>query len=122
MTKVRTRGEPKHGTATEYASYGCRCKPCREAHLRAYKTSRDRARERFHNGEIEVKHGTNNTYLYYNCRCDECKAAHTATYNAQEAKKRAKREAEAEKNGTPLSKRGRKPKVAGAGVVAATVA
>lgn len=89
--KVRKPGTTaKHGTATEYASYGCRCVPCRAAHLAAYKSSREKARARFHAGELVIKHGTNNAYLYYGCRCDECKAAHTKSYAIMEAKRRAK--------------------------------
>lgn len=83
---------------------------CKAAHLVAYKSSREKARQRFHAGEITIKHGTNNAYCYYNCRCDECRAAHTKSYAVMEARKKAR--AKSKKAATKSKSAATKSKVA----------
>lgn len=63
--KVR---QPRHGTATEYNHFGCRCVACI-----SYNSERSRRNkeDRLLRPE-DTPHGTTTGYWNWNCRCDEC--------------------------------------------------
>lgn len=59
----------KHGSASTYVNYGCRCDDCKEG-------ARQKIRER--KAAItpdDPRHGTAGFYTNHGCRCDECREA-----------------------------------------------
>jgi len=68
----------KHGRASTYTNWGCRCQPCTEAQTSTFEATR---RERFKrrqlvNGRLvatgNVQHGLATTYVNWGCRCPDC--------------------------------------------------
>jgi hypothetical protein len=72
------REPPKHGTATGYCNYQCRCQPCTTAWTQYTIAYRAKRRELIARGlmSIEGKHGKDSTYTNYGCRCNDCREAH----------------------------------------------
>lgn len=68
--------DPRHGKATSYTNYGCRCDACREAQTKDMAQHRTRMRAA---GlpEGDPRHGTSNGYANYGCRCETCRAGHS---------------------------------------------
>lgn len=76
-------GEVKHGTATGYQYWGCRCAECTRS-----ATERTRAYLKSRTPEMAKTHGTASTYVNYHCRCDLCKAAASLAAQARKARQK----------------------------------
>ena len=59
----------KHGSASTYVNYGCRCDDCKE---KMRQTVRDRKAAITPD---DPRHGTAGFYSNHGCRCDECREA-----------------------------------------------
>lgn len=68
IKKVR---QPRHGTATEYMHFGCRCQPCYEANAARMKQEALNRKAR----QNEAPHGTESGYVNWGCRCEKCTLA-----------------------------------------------
>ena len=66
LKKGRT---PRHGTATEYGHFGCRCDECIEANRIRCGQVKASMRERVE----DAPHGTQSGYWNWECRCDACR-------------------------------------------------
>lgn len=78
--------EWKHGTASGYTYYGCRCGECREGHrLRMARRKAERL-----SGPVLGKHGLRSTYSNWGCRCEPCTKAHSEACVAYARERRAR--------------------------------
>jgi hypothetical protein len=78
----------RHGTATGYRYYGCRCDRCRAANTATQRNLRERMNAVLDQrlAEGRVHHGEAGTYFTYGCRCDLCRAAAARQRAAQRAR------------------------------------
>jgi len=78
VAKVHSRPIPEHvhGSVNGYGNYGCRCRPCTDAHVAKCKVYRPIWLKRVQSKPPpEHVHGTYNGYNAYGCRCDACRGA-----------------------------------------------
>ena len=75
---LRGVSDPRHGTPSGYAYWGCRCGKCRGAASQRIREARERG--------VVTNHGR---YGYdMGCRCEICKAGKTEQMVDRQAKKR----------------------------------
>lgn len=94
--------DPRHGKASTYVNWACRCQPCKDAHredgIRKYRarnwvngTAPVQADPMDVNDPGDPRHGTNTGYTNWRCRCDRCvevgRATARARYHATKARK-----------------------------------
>lgn len=87
--------DARHGKATSYGNYGCRCELCAAAWREAVKAKRAERRatrvldaDGFLVVTANVRHGVPSTYINWGCQCQPCRAAHAeemAWYAARRA-------------------------------------
>ena len=79
-----TADSARHGTATGYSNWGCRCEPCGEAQAGPADLYRARRKEAgapcgcdgadCRLAPASARHGTTNGRTNWNCRCERCRA------------------------------------------------
>ncbi|MGO8882754.1 MAG: hypothetical protein ACLPUO_01680 [Streptosporangiaceae bacterium] len=79
-------GGHKHGTASAYNNYGCRCELCRTAASAARRAWAESLQDR---PFAEVPHGTASGYRNWGCRCERCSLVRAAEVREEQQRKRA---------------------------------
>lgn len=81
-----TPDDPRHGTASGYTNYGCRCDECRAANTEQKRRWKARQTPL---PAGDWRHGTDG-YSNYRCRCDICQEAWRLKTRADQAARVAK--------------------------------